>query len=107
VLFVCPTNKLANNYKEHGCTINKFFGVGLTEGTRMAKFDDTGYDANIRRDFVLLRKEPREDRAVLREQPRQHCRSYRGHGPTRVHRLRHKSERPRRILQKVRGYGLP
>ncbi|MFM7981889.1 MAG: hypothetical protein ACKPKO_21475, partial [Candidatus Fonsibacter sp.] len=26
VLFVCPTNKLANNYKEHGCTINKFFG---------------------------------------------------------------------------------
>ncbi|MFM7978155.1 MAG: hypothetical protein ACKPKO_02470, partial [Candidatus Fonsibacter sp.] len=24
VLFVCPTNKLANNYKENGCTINKF-----------------------------------------------------------------------------------
>ena len=42
VLFVCPTNKLASNYKEHGCTINKFFGVGLTEGTKMAKFDDSG-----------------------------------------------------------------
>ncbi|MFM7983328.1 MAG: hypothetical protein ACKPKO_28800, partial [Candidatus Fonsibacter sp.] len=27
VLFVCPTNKLANNYKTHGCTIHKFFGI--------------------------------------------------------------------------------
>ena len=47
VLFVCPTNKLANNYKEHGCTINKFFGVGLTESTRLAKFDDSGYDTIV------------------------------------------------------------
>ena len=44
VLFVCPTNKLANNYKEHGCTINKLFGIGLTESTKLAKFDDNGYD---------------------------------------------------------------
>ena len=43
VLLVCPTNKLAINYKEHGCTINQFFGVGLTEGTKMAKFDGSGY----------------------------------------------------------------
>ena len=47
VLFVCPTNKLANNYKEDGCTINKFFGIGLTEDTKMAKFDDSGYDAIV------------------------------------------------------------
>ena len=32
VLFECPTNKLANNYKEHGNTNNKFFCIGLTEG---------------------------------------------------------------------------
>ena len=47
VLFVCPTNKLANNYKEHGCTINKFFGNGLTEDTNIAKFDDSGYDTIV------------------------------------------------------------
>ncbi|MFM7986614.1 MAG: hypothetical protein ACKPKO_45595 [Candidatus Fonsibacter sp.] len=44
---MCPTNKLANNYKEHGCTINKFFGIGLTEGTKMAKFDDNNYDTRV------------------------------------------------------------
>ncbi|MFM7979273.1 MAG: hypothetical protein ACKPKO_08150, partial [Candidatus Fonsibacter sp.] len=47
VLCVCPTNKVANNYWEDGCTINKFFGVGLTEGTKMAKFDDSGYDTIV------------------------------------------------------------
>ena len=47
VLFVCPTNKLANNYKEHGCTVNKFFGVGLTEGTNMSKFDNIGYNTIV------------------------------------------------------------
>ena len=25
VLYVCPTNKLASNYGDNGCTINKFF----------------------------------------------------------------------------------
>ena len=47
VLFVCPTNKLASNYKEDGCTINKFFSIGLTEDTNMAKFDDSGYDTTV------------------------------------------------------------
>ena len=42
VLFVCPTNKPASNYKDHGCTINNLFGIGLTEDTYMAKFDDSG-----------------------------------------------------------------
>ena len=27
VVFACPTNNLANNYKEHGCTINKSFSA--------------------------------------------------------------------------------
>ena len=47
VLFVCPTNRLASNYKENGCTLNKFFGRGLAEGTKMAKFDDSGYDTIV------------------------------------------------------------
>ena len=47
ILFVCPKNKLANNYKEHGCTINKFFGVGLTEGANMPKFYDSACDSIV------------------------------------------------------------
>ena len=47
VLFACPTNKLASNYKEDGCTINKFFGIGLTEDPNMAKFHDNGYDTIV------------------------------------------------------------
>ncbi|MFM7980601.1 MAG: hypothetical protein ACKPKO_14910, partial [Candidatus Fonsibacter sp.] len=59
VLFVCTTNKLANNYKEHGCTINKFFGIGLTEKhqygqDRRQRLRHHG----LRRDIILLRKEP-------------------------------------------------
>jgi hypothetical protein len=29
VLFVCPTNRLAQKYKKHGVTTNKFFGIGF------------------------------------------------------------------------------
>ena len=43
VLFVCPTNRLANNYKEHGRTLNKFFGIGIADGNSMDKFYDNGY----------------------------------------------------------------
>ena len=52
-LFVCHTSRLANNYKEHGCTANKFFGIGLTEGATMAKFYDIGYDAIVFNDILL------------------------------------------------------
>ena len=31
VLFVCPTNKLAQKYKDSGITINKFYGIGFTD----------------------------------------------------------------------------
>jgi superfamily II DNA or RNA helicase len=37
VLFVCPTNKLAQKYKEAGLTVNKFYGVGFTENGEKKK----------------------------------------------------------------------
>jgi hypothetical protein len=49
VLFVCPTNKLAQNNLENGCTLNAFFAVGLTDDatSRMSKFDDSKYDVIV------------------------------------------------------------
>ena len=47
VLFVCPTNKLASNYGEHGVTLNKFFSIGMTEDSKMARFDDSPYDTVV------------------------------------------------------------
>ena len=47
VLFVCPTNKLASNYGENGCTINRFFSIGMTEESKMARFDDSVYDTIV------------------------------------------------------------
>ena len=47
VLFVCPTNKLATNYGADGCTLNKFFSIGMTEETKMARFDDSSYDVVV------------------------------------------------------------
>ena len=32
VLFVCPTNRLAQKYKQRGVTANKFFGIGFRKG---------------------------------------------------------------------------
>ena len=37
VLYVCRTFRLASNCKEHGCTLNKIFGKGLTEGGQYGK----------------------------------------------------------------------
>ena len=49
VLFVCPTNKLALNNLENGCTLNAFFSVGMTDDatSRMSKFDDSKYDVIV------------------------------------------------------------
>ena len=47
VLLVCPTNRLAKDNKEHGCTLNKLFGIWLTEGANMAKLDNGGYDTVV------------------------------------------------------------
>jgi hypothetical protein len=49
VLFVCPTNKLAQNNKENGVTLNTFFAVGMTDDMteRMSKFDDSPYDVIV------------------------------------------------------------
>ena len=45
VLFVCPTNKLAQNIIEDGVTLNTFFAVGMTDDAtqRIAKSEDSGY----------------------------------------------------------------
>ena len=47
VLFVCPTNKLVQKYKEDGITLNKFFSIGVSSKTKMAKFDDSSYDVVV------------------------------------------------------------
>ena len=49
VLFVCPTNKLAQNNKEHGITMHHFFGVGhqSTKNQKKSKFDASGYDVIV------------------------------------------------------------
>jgi superfamily II DNA or RNA helicase len=47
VLFVCPTNKLVQNNKDNGITLNKFFSIGLTEDTKLKKFDDSDYDVIV------------------------------------------------------------
>ena len=47
LLFVCPTNVLAQNYEENGITLNKFFSIGVTEVSKMAKFDDSPYDTVV------------------------------------------------------------
>ena len=47
VLFVCPTNKLHSNYGVNGCTLNRFFSIGMTDQTKMAKFDDSPYDTIV------------------------------------------------------------
>ena len=47
MLFVCPTNKLTQNSKENGVTLNKFFSIGIAEESHMAKFDDSPYDVIV------------------------------------------------------------
>ena len=50
VLFVCPTNKLVQNNRENGVTLNQFFGVGMSEDgglTRVSKFDDSPYQVVV------------------------------------------------------------
>jgi hypothetical protein len=47
VLFVCPTNKLASNYGDNGASTNRFFFIGMTEDSKMAKFDDSPHDAIV------------------------------------------------------------
>ena len=46
VLFICPTNELAEKYGKDGLTINKFVGFGVTEEEQkcMNKFNADEYD---------------------------------------------------------------
>ena len=47
VLFVCPTNVLASNYGVNGCTFNKFFSIGMTDESKLAKFNDKPYNVIV------------------------------------------------------------
>jgi hypothetical protein len=47
VLFVCPTNKLGCKYSKNSCTINRFFGIGLSDESKMNPFDASGYDTIV------------------------------------------------------------
>ena len=49
MLFVCPTNKLAQNNRENGVTLNTFFSVGMTDDAtqRMSRFDDSTFDVIV------------------------------------------------------------
>ena len=47
VLFVCPTNKLVQNYKSGGVTMNKFFSMSVDLDVLMSKFDSSGYDVVV------------------------------------------------------------
>jgi len=47
VLFVCPTNVLANKYGATGTTLNKFFSIGMTDDSKIAGFDDSPYDTIV------------------------------------------------------------
>ena len=45
VLFVCPTNKLAQN--NHGITINKFFGMTIDNEETLTKVDASQFDVIV------------------------------------------------------------
>ena len=47
VLFVCPTNKLVQNYKSGGVTMNKFFSMSVDYDVMMSKFDSSSYDVIV------------------------------------------------------------
>ena len=53
VLFVCPTNKLASNYGDNGCTTHRFFSIGMTEDSKMSKFHDSLYDTIVSDEIVF------------------------------------------------------
>jgi hypothetical protein len=47
MLFVCPTNKLAQNNNEHGITLHNFFGIGMHADRMVSKFDASAYDVIV------------------------------------------------------------
>ena len=47
VLFVCPTNKLAQNNGVNGVTINKFFGMTINNEESLSKIDASQYDVIV------------------------------------------------------------
>ena len=59
VVFVCPTNKLCQESNDEDDDIvavaaNRFFGVGLTDESRAARFDDSEFDIVVFDEAFLL-----------------------------------------------------
>ena len=46
VLFVCPTNRLLQEFEGDAMTINKFFGINFGD-VKLEKFDYSGYDVIV------------------------------------------------------------
>ena len=46
VLFVCPTNRLLQEFEGEAMTINKFFGIDFGD-VKLVKFDYSGYDVIV------------------------------------------------------------
>ena len=47
VLFVCPTNKLAQNDESGAVTMNKLFSIAVDHDVMMSKFDSSSYDVIV------------------------------------------------------------
>ena len=71
VLYVCPTNILCIKYGVNGITLNKFFGLGMTETSKMAKFNDFLYDTIVFDEvfFYIVRKLGRIKSCLLYTSP--------------------------------------
>ena len=54
VLFVVPNNELINNTTCDGVTVNIFFSVGMTEESKMKKFDSSMYDVIVFDEICLV-----------------------------------------------------
>ena len=54
VLFVVPTNDLVNNITCDGVTVNTFFAVGMTEDSKLKKFDSSMYDVIVFDEICLV-----------------------------------------------------
>ena len=51
MLCVCPSNVLAQKYctqdLKSGVTLNELFGIGLSDNTKIEKFDDSNFDVIV------------------------------------------------------------
>jgi len=53
-LFVCPTNKLTQNNGDNGTTLNKFFGMTITNEEKLTKIDAFDFDVVVFDEIYFL-----------------------------------------------------